>query len=66
MAVIEPIPGAQFVLELVAIGTVLATAFAYRRRERMPDLDVAKEVANASALVLAFATLIQFVALVAG
>jgi len=66
MAVIQAIPGAQFVLESVAIGTVVATAVAYRRKERYPDLDVAREVANTSAFALVVATLAQLLLLVLG
>ena len=57
--VIEAIPGAQFVLEFVALATVAATAVYYRLNERDPEIDVAREVANVSGFVLLGATLIQ-------
>jgi hypothetical protein len=61
--VIEAIPGAQFVLEIVALATVAATAATYRLNERGHDFNVGRVVAEASFFAMLIGTLIQGVAL---
>ena len=59
MAPIEGIPGAQLLLEVVAITTVIGTAAAESRKERDPDFDVSRMVSAWALAVLLFTSIVQ-------
>lgn len=62
--VIEGIPGAGFVIQVMVIGGALTTAYVYLRQGRDPDFDVARVAALAAAAWLLAAVVIQLVFLV--
>jgi hypothetical protein len=53
---IEGIPGASFVIEVVVIGTVIGNALAYWQRERDPTIDIGRRAAYFAAALLGVAT----------
>ncbi len=60
-ALIQEIPGANFVLQAVALSGVTATAIGYVHRRREPRFEVGEVAAFASAIFLLFAVLLQLV-----
>ena len=63
--VIDGIPGAAFVLEIVAVFTVVGTSYAHLRHQRDRSFDVERAVANYSLTGLVTASALQVLSVLA-